>query len=212
MPARQESHTQGGSYRAVFHFICRDPADLTGAKAARLVARVLELECYGEKTHYQDFCAVVEGDPRKPFPKFNYILDGEAGWARVQDTDEVLRQKLADEAAHHREPGHVSYKPPVRLTRETCALIIGSRPFLFENARLYLEERGDLREKLLNLAQVICGLKSVGEDPRVDDYVQVNLWEKGFYPGNFDALAERVFRDRLSQAQMLERLGRTSPS
>lgn len=194
----------------VLHFMCRDPADVTGPEAAKLIARILELEGSGEESPFKDFRAVVEGDPGKPFPKHRYVLEGEAGWACLRDVNEVLRQKLVDEAEHNKTPGHVSYEPMMHLTRQTCGIIIGSRPFLFETARLCLAEKGVLRAKLLDLGQVICGLKSADEEPRADDHVQVNLWEEQFYPGYFDALAERVFRERLSEAKMLERIGRAS--
>jgi hypothetical protein len=199
-------------YKAVLHFLYQDPSRLTVASVVALVERMLKVAQRDAGVHYRDFRAIVEygtdTEVIPPFPEREYLLPGRVGWARLKQSDAVLRQKLADErSAHKRVRGHVSRKPEAHLTSETCALIIGSRRFLFKNARLLLEETGVLREKAFDLGEVICGLVSAAEDLRADNYVQANLWEREFYPGNFDALAELVFKSVLTGDEMLERIG-----
>jgi hypothetical protein len=210
VPARRSSHTQGGEPRATLYFLCKDTKFLSGPAATPLIDQVISV-AVSDTHRYKSFCAFVEDSGKtgaaRLFSHRTFALPGYAFWATRAQVDEVLREKLRHEAPHKRVPGAKSIRPEAILTRETYGIFIGSRAFLFEAARLCLEETGALREKLLDLAQVICGLSPAYGRIRNEDYVQVNLWEKQFYPGNFDALVESISRTRLSTRQVLARLG-----
>jgi hypothetical protein len=160
---------------------------------------MLEVAVRDAGVSYEDFIALVEDDGSVPEekhsfpPRANAGLPGKILWVTEGDANAERRRKLRDDQASTRQiKGHVSYHPPAELTPTTCALVIGTRRFLARQARYYFEERGLLREKAFDAMEVICGLKSVGEVLQPEDFVQVNVWEKEFYPGSFDHLVQRV--------------------
>jgi hypothetical protein len=212
-------HKQGSKEgRATLYFIYQDMSRLGDKAASDLVSEALRL-AVRDAGRFKDFLAYVEDirpteKTKRILPNRTYVLPGEVAFVSIREVEAVLRQKLADEATHKRVKGHQSYEAPSFLYEDTCGLIIGSLPFLLEHADLYLERSGILRDKFVNIVKVLARIQERSTASTLQDsMVQVNLWEEQFYPGNFNALAERVFgrASRLSHDEFLARIAKRKP-
>ena len=217
MPVRTEKHRQGSRrYKATLYFISEDPALLSGSYASDVIADALELAVHDAAEPFRSFVACVEAVhgasvSRQTLPRRRYRLEGEILFMPLLEPTKVLRQKLAHEAAHKRVPGYASYQPESFLRADKCVIVLGSPAFLFEHADLCLERTGALREKTLDIAKLLLRIPFRSQaGPLADSMFQINLWERSFYPGNFDALIEAVKgpkrKTRLSTADALKRI------
>jgi len=196
--------------KAHFHFVCVDPSKLTRELALDTINGTFEIA--GARNAEQDlftqFVAFVEDDGTapdsgKPLYKGAFPLQGEQHRFKLEVSEGILKEKIASEAQHFRNPGHESTVAPQHLTSKTLVMIVGSRGFLAEFADINFERQGVLRKKLVLLLKDIAKLVERKSTKRFS-HIFVPVAEKEYYPGNFDALLAEVRKTRRSTAELFQ--------
>jgi hypothetical protein len=202
------SHTgiETEDVQAHFLFVCMDPKRLTCEVVHQTIAEVLVASGASdpEQELYRQFAAFAQDDGQPSdsgvaLPTQRHALKGE--YFRVPTTmvDSVLSLKYDDEKEKNRQPGHQSTVAPRFLTQKTLAIVIGSRPYLMLNAELYMERYSIMRTELLLMFRKIGALEKRKGKQTEDTYVHCTPKDKSFYAGNFDALLERVRKEKVAQ-------------
>lgn len=197
---------------ARFHFVLVKPETLTCAYAHQNIMEVFEVSGADnpDQEIYTKYVAVIEDDGTPndtglTLPNWKYPLPGRHERAHAQPF-KVLKEKLWHESEHLRTPGHVSTVAPSELKEKTLVIVIGSHSFLMEVADLSLERHGLLRNRLILLLKALAMLT-----PRKtkihNSYIYCPVFEKEFYPGNFDSLLAEIRRiKKMTTAEMLASL------
>ncbi len=84
--------------------------------------------------------------------------EGSVSLVNFRQVQNWLNEKRTSEERARTIPGHTSYRPPTRLTTNTCIVVIGSRPFGAVMARIHMEEIAVLRLKLIDILEGLCNL------------------------------------------------------
>lgn len=182
-------------------------------KVAREILDFLMPSLIGQHRSLVTIAEKAEADSKPPsdYPEWSYRnVKGRIVFHSLEEVKKVLKRKYADEMEHKRYKGHKSTVAPPYLIPEKLVVVMGSPYFLSYHIELYLERRGVLGDQtfecLRELHRITPWAGSEGGDQ--DFFLDVDIINKEFYSGNFNAYAEStgLSATRFNMAELMEQL------